>query len=63
MHLLALALAAQMTASGGEDFLLQIGDRAPPFSMRDLDREMFSLANHIGPEASEPRKAIVLVSG
>jgi len=61
MHLaLLVALSAQISA-GDSDLLLKVGDRAPPFAMRDLDRKVFSLRNHTGADASEPKKAILMV--
>ena len=57
--LLALSLLAATPSS--DDLLLKVGDPAPPFSMRDLDRQMFSLANHAGARADDPRKAILVV--
>ncbi len=58
---LLLVLATQMSSGGSDDLLLKIGDRAPPFSMRDLDRQVFSLAHHTGPSATEPKKAVFIV--
>lgn len=63
MHVLfALALAAQpATASNAaEDLLLKVGEPAPPFSMRDLDKKTFALADHVGPDAREPKKAVLM---
>jgi phosphonate transport system substrate-binding protein len=63
MHvLLALALAAQpaMPAGGADDLLLKVGEPAPPFSMRDLEKKTFSLADHVGPDAREPKKAVLM---
>lgn len=57
----ALLLVSTATGSGSEDFLLKIGDPAPPFSMRDLNGKPFSLANHVGPNPSDPRKAVFVV--
>lgn len=61
MHLmLALALAIQLGSSADDDLLLKVGDPAPPFSMRDLDRKMFSLRNYTGQGATEPKRAVVM---
>ncbi len=61
MHvLLTMALATQITAGHGE-LLLKAGDRAPPFAMRDLNRTIFSIRDHTGKTAKEPKKAILLV--
>ena len=57
---LTLALTLQLGSTGG-DLLLNTGDSAPPFSMRDLDRKMFSLRDHVGNAPTEARKAMVLV--
>ena len=59
--LVALALAAQLASGGSSELLLKTGDSAPPFSMRDLNRKMFSLSNHLGARKTDPRKAVVLV--
>lgn len=62
MHVtFALALALQLGSAGGGDLLLNVGDPAPPFSMRDLDRKMFSLRDHVGSAPTEARKAMVVV--
>ena len=42
------------------DLLLQTGDKAPPFSMRDLDGNVVSLRDMTGPTAQSPGKTIVL---
>jgi phosphate/phosphite/phosphonate ABC transporter binding protein len=59
MHL--AMLVALSIGAGDSDLLLKVGDRAPPFAMRDLDRQVFSLRNHTGADASEPRKAVLMV--
>ena len=61
MHL-ALILAMSMSG-GADDLLLKVGDDAPPFAMRDLDRQVFSLRNNTGESATakEKKKAVVLV--
>ncbi|MFC1610933.1 PhnD/SsuA/transferrin family substrate-binding protein [Myxococcota bacterium] len=59
MHL-ALMLVVTIGSADNSDLLLKVGDRAPPFAMRDLDRKVFSLRNHTGAEAAEPKKAILL---
>ena len=59
MHLALLAVLT--VGAGAGDLLLEVGDRAPPFAMRDLDRDVFSLRNHTGADASEPKKAVVMV--
>jgi phosphate/phosphite/phosphonate ABC transporter binding protein len=63
MHLVPLlALNLALAAAGASDEpLLKIGEKAPPFSMRDLDRQVFALANHLGPGAPDPRKAVLVV--
>ncbi len=55
----ALLLALTVGGDPG-DLLLKIGDAAPPFAMRDLGNQVFSLRNHTGGEASEPKKAVVI---
>ncbi len=42
------------------DLLLQTGDKAPPFSMRDLDGNVVALRDLTGPTATAPGKTIVL---
>ena len=42
------------------DLLLQTGDKAPPFSMRDLDGDVVALRDITGPTATAPGKTIVL---
>ncbi len=61
MNLLFALLLSSQIASPAGDLLLSVGDDAPPFSMRDLDRKMFSIRTHLGEGAEEPRKAIVMV--
>jgi phosphate/phosphite/phosphonate ABC transporter binding protein len=61
MHVLLTLVLATQVAAGRGDLLLNTGDRAPPFAMRDLDRKIFSIRDHAGPKATEPKKAIVLV--
>ncbi|MCK5688320.1 hypothetical protein KAI87_03565, partial [Myxococcota bacterium] len=61
MNLLFALLLSSQVASPAGDLLLSVGDDAPPFSMRDLDRKMFSIRTHLGEGAEEPRKAIVMV--
>jgi phosphate/phosphite/phosphonate ABC transporter binding protein len=60
--LLALALAAQPAspAAGSDDLLLKVGELAPPFSMRALDKKPFSLADYVGDTAREPKKAVFI---
>ncbi|MBI3178479.1 MAG: TlpA family protein disulfide reductase, partial [Deltaproteobacteria bacterium] len=59
MHaLFSLILAAQPPAS---ELLRKSGDAAPPFAMRDLGRALFSIRDHTGGSAKDPRKAIVMV--
>jgi phosphonate transport system substrate-binding protein len=43
-----------------DELLLKIGEPAPPFAMRDLDNKVFSIRDHTGPGAKEPKKAILL---
>jgi phosphate/phosphite/phosphonate ABC transporter binding protein len=58
---LFLALCAQLgSAAGSEDLLLKIGDPAPPFSMKDLEKSVFTLAQHVGPNPDQPRKAVMM---
>jgi phosphate/phosphite/phosphonate ABC transporter binding protein len=47
-------------AGTAEPTLLQNGQEAPPFSVRDLDRKMFSLSQHVGDAPQEPRKAMLM---
>jgi len=62
MHgLIAFALAVQLGTAAPTELLLSVGETAPPFSMRDLDRKIFSLHKHVGEKPTEPRKALVLV--
>ena len=56
---LAFALITAAVA-GPADFLLQPGDKAPPYRMRDLDNTMFSLRDITGPDAKTEVKKTVL---
>ena len=56
---LALALITAAVAAP-TDFLLQPGDKAPPYRMRDLDNNMFSLRDISGPQAQTEVKKTVL---
>ncbi len=56
---LCLALSLQ-PATAGTELLLSKGQQAPPFSMRDLNRKIFSLADHVGKTPTEKRKAVLL---
>src|SRR5208283_3955393 len=58
---LALVLAANLASPTTSDLLLNVGDDAPPFSMRDLDNKVFSLHEHAGAQAKTPSKAMVMV--
>ena len=58
--LTVLTLGSTALASE-EELLLGVGEPAPPFSMRDLGRKVFSLSKHVGDGAEQPRKAIVAV--
>ena len=59
---LGLTLALQLTAANPKDapFLLKNGDKAPPFSMRQLNGKMFSLRDYTGASAKKPKKAVLL---
>lgn len=61
---LAFSVVALTTLLGStgtdEEFLVAVGEPAPPFSMRDLDRKMFSLASHTGETADDPKKAVLI---
>jgi len=62
MHrLIALAVAVQLSSAAPEELLLSVGDPAPPFSMRDLNRKIYSLSKHVGDAPAAPRKAILMV--
>ena len=60
--ILGLTLALQLTAANPNDapFLLKDGDKAPPFSMRQLNGKMFSLRDYTGSSAKKPKKAVLL---
>ena len=59
---LGLTLALQLMAANPKDapFLLKNGDKAPPFSMRQLNGKMFSLRDYTGSSAKKPKKAVLL---
>ncbi len=59
---LALALTVQpgSAAADTDELLLKVGEPAPPFSMRDLDRKTFSLSDYVGQGAKDPHKAVVM---
>jgi phosphonate transport system substrate-binding protein len=61
MHLASVVALSVAIGAGDSNLLLKVGDRAPPFAMRDLDRKVFSLRNHASNNASKPRNAILLV--
>ena len=57
---LALSLVVSSLVSN-PDLLLQTGDKAPPYSMRDLDGNVFSLRDLTGPTAATPSKTVLMV--
>lgn len=59
MHV-ALVLALSFGANDASGLLLKVGEPAPPFAMRDLSKEMFSLRNHTGPGAPQPKSAVLI---
>ena len=61
MHLaLLLMLSVQPAVDKKDELLLTIGEAAPPFAMRDLDNKVFSIRDHTGAGAKEPKKALLL---
>lgn len=58
--ILAFSLVVSSLVSS-PDLLLQTGDNAPPFSMRDLDGEVFALRDLTGPSAAKPGKTVLMV--
>lgn len=60
MNTLAL-VAALILGAAADDFILANGDFAPPFSMRDLNNETFSLGDYVGTSPKHSRSAVFLV--
>jgi phosphonate transport system substrate-binding protein len=56
---LALVLAL-VSSAPAEDLLLKVGEPAPPFSMRDLNKDMWSISQYVGPSPTEPKKAVFM---
>ena len=51
----------QLATPEAAQLLLKNGDKAPPFSMRDVDKKMFSLTDYLGSNATSPKKAVVVI--
>lgn len=59
---LTIASLATLAAPAAEQpLLLNVGEPAPPFAMRALDRSMFSLSDYTGSGAPKAKKALLLV--
>jgi phosphate/phosphite/phosphonate ABC transporter binding protein len=58
---LAILLLATLSATPSTDLLLNVGDEAPPFAMRDLNNKVFSMRDHTGSEPKTAKKAVVMV--